>query len=156
MNCCENKNIIKEKEMNFCTNCGTIHDYHWIMFDIRYDDYNSTITNMLKHRKSCYKRIKYLRKSFDYLDNNIILYLDESLEKIKNFNKMKRISINKYLNSLYKYYCEKSDIEYKPLINKNVIKLNENIIEIIDKVYNKYPLIKLIEDSLYDFDTIYI
>ena len=30
---------------------------------------------------------------------------------------MKRISINKYINSLYKYYCEKADIEYKDLIN---------------------------------------
>ena len=30
MNCCENKNIIKENEMNFCINCGTIHDYDWI------------------------------------------------------------------------------------------------------------------------------
>ena len=47
---------------------------------------------------------------------------------------MKRISINRYFNSLYKYYCEKSNIQYKPLINKNVIKLNDNIIEIIDKV----------------------
>ena len=114
MNYCENKNIIKEKEMNFCTNCCTIHDYDWIMFDIRYDDYNSTTSNMFKYRKSYYKRIKYLRKRFDYLDNNIILYFNEFLEKIKNFNKMKRISINRYLNSLYRYYCEKSDIEYKP------------------------------------------
>ena len=154
MECCENENIIKEKELNFCTNCGVIHDYDWIKFDISYNDYNSTISNMLKYRKICYKRIKYLRKSFDNLDNNIILYLDESLEKIKNFNKMKRIPINKYLNSLYKYYCEKFDIEYKPLINKNFIKLNDNTIEIIDKVYSKYPLIKVIEDSLYDFDTI--
>ena len=24
MECCENKNIIKEKEMNLCTNCGII------------------------------------------------------------------------------------------------------------------------------------
>ena len=142
--------------MNLFTNCGTIYDYDWIKFDISYNDYNSTISDMIKYRKIYYKRIKYLRKKFDYLDNNIILYLDKSLEKIKNFNKMKRISINKYLNSIYKYYCEKSDIEYKPLINKNVIKLNDNIIEIIDKVYNKYPLIKLTENSLYDFDTIHI
>ena len=35
--------------MNFCTNCGVIHDYDWITFDIRYDDYNSTISNMLKY-----------------------------------------------------------------------------------------------------------
>ena len=95
MECCENKNIIKEKQMKFCTNCGTIHDYDWITFDISCNDYNSTISNMLKYRKSCYKRIKYLRKRFDYLDNNISLYLDESLEKIKNFNKMKRIPIDK-------------------------------------------------------------
>ena len=113
MNCCENKNIIKENEMNFCINCGTIHDYDWIKFDVSYNDYNSTISDMLKYRKICYKRIKYLRKKFGFLDNNIILYLDESLEKIKLYNKMKRIPINKYLNSLYKYYCEKSDIEYK-------------------------------------------
>ena len=70
---------------------------------------------------------------------------------------MKRISITKYLNSLYKYYCEKSKIEYNPLINKNVIKLNDNIIEIIDKVYKKYPMSKKInENILYDFDADYL
>ena len=157
MNCCENKYIMKKKDSKFCINCGVIHDYDWIEFDIRYDDYNSTITNILKYRKSCYERIKYLRKRFDNLDNNIILYLDETLEKIKNINKMKRISINKYLNTLYKYYSEKSDIEYNPLINKLLFKLNDKIIEIIDKVYDKYPLIKkVIENSLHDFDTIYL
>ena len=155
MNCCENKNIIKENEMNFCINCGTIHDYDWIKFDVNYNDYNSTISDMWKYKKFCYNRMKYLRKKFDFLDNNIILYLDESLEKIKLYDKMKRIPINKYLNSLCIYHCEKSDIEYKPLINKNVIKLNENIIEIIDKVYNKYPFIVKVEEE-YDFDTIYI
>ena len=55
--CCENKNIKKEKEMNFCNNCGAIHDYDWIKFDISYNDYNSTISNMLKYRKSCYKKL---------------------------------------------------------------------------------------------------
>ena len=29
---------------------------------------------------------------------------------------MKRISINKYLNNLYKYYCKKAGIEYQNLI----------------------------------------
>ena len=155
MNCCENKNIIKENEMNFCINCGTIHDYDWVKFDVSYNDYNSNISDMWKYKKICYKRVKYLRKKFGFLDNNTILYLDESLEKIKAYNKMKRIAINKYLNTFYKYYCEKSDIEYKPLINKKVIKLNDNIIEIIDRVYNKYPfIVKTIEE--YDFDTIYI
>ena len=27
MECCENKNILKEKEMYSCTNCGVIHGY---------------------------------------------------------------------------------------------------------------------------------
>ena len=37
MECCEVKNIMKKKEMNFCMNCGVIQDYDWIKFDIRYD-----------------------------------------------------------------------------------------------------------------------
>ena len=155
MNCCVNKNIIKENEINFCINCGTIHDYDWIKFDVSYNDYNSTISDMWKYKKFCYNRIKYLRKKFGFLDNNIILYLNESLEKIKTINKMKRISINKYLNSLYKYYCEKANIEYKPLIKRNIINLNNEILEILNKIYNKYPYIIKVEEE-YDFDTIYI
>ena len=154
MNCCQNKNVIKENDMNVCFNCGTIHDYDWIKFDVTYNDYNSTIFDMWKYRKYTYNRIKYLCKKFGFLENNTIKYLDECLEKIKIFNKMKRIPINFYINSLYKYYCEKSDIEYKPLNNKNVIELNENIIEIIDEIYNKYPFIVKVEE--YDFDTIYL
>ena len=30
MDCCENKNIIKKKEMFFCKNSGVIHGYSWI------------------------------------------------------------------------------------------------------------------------------
>ena len=27
MECCQNKNILKDKEMYFCKNCGVIHGY---------------------------------------------------------------------------------------------------------------------------------
>ena len=61
---------------------------------------------------------------------------------------MKRISINKYINSLYKYYCEKADIEYKDLINnKNNFKINKNILKIIDEIYEKYKYIEKNEDD---------
>ena len=33
MECCESKNVIKEKEMFFCTNCATIHGYSLIEYD---------------------------------------------------------------------------------------------------------------------------
>ena len=63
---------------------------------------------------------------------------------------MKRISINKYLNSLYKYYCEKSNIEYKDIIDtKNNFKLNENILKIIDEVYEKYKYIEKNDDDIF-------
>ena len=52
---------------------------------------------------------------------------------------MKRISINKYLNNLYKYHCEKSDIEYKEIVNtKNNFRLNEEIFKNVDEIYDKY------------------
>ena len=79
MNCCENKNIIKEKEMNFCINCGTIHDYDIISNK----NYNMIINNSLL--ESHYIRIKYLRKRFNSLDNDVIRYLNECLNKIKIF-----------------------------------------------------------------------
>ena len=57
MNCCVNKNIIKENEMNYCLSCKTIHDYDWI---INPNNYNHIINNRLL--ESHYIRIKYLRK----------------------------------------------------------------------------------------------
>ena len=49
---------------------------------------------------------------------------------------MKRISISKYLNSIYKFYCDKSSIKYKPIFkNKKIIDLNDDIIKILYKKY---------------------
>ena len=148
MDCCDNKNIIKNKSEFVCTNCAVIHGYEYIPFDFKYEDYNLIVNNMLRYSKSYYKRKKYLMNKCRKIDNNIICFLDESLEKIRILKNMKRISINKYLNSLYTYYCKKSNIEYKDIINtKNYFKLNENILKIIDKVYEKYEYIEKDEDD---------
>ena len=42
---------------------------------------------------------------------------------------MKRISISKYLNSIYKFYCNKISIDYKPIFK------NKKIINIFKKWY---------------------
>ena len=53
---------------------------------------------------------------------------------------MKRISISKYLNSIYNFYCNKSSINYKPIFeNKRIINLNDDIIKILEKNYLEYP-----------------
>ena len=89
------------------------------------------------------------------LDNRINLFLDECFEHIRKHLKLKRFPISKYLNTIYRYYCDKGDIEYKPLNNSKIIKLDDNIIEILNRVYLKYPHIK-IEEPLYDFDVDYL
>ena len=51
---------------------------------------------------------------------------------------MKRISVSKYLNSIYKFYCDKSLIKYKPIFeNIKIINLNNYIFEILEKNYIK-------------------
>ena len=53
---------------------------------------------------------------------------------------MIRISINKYLNNLYKYYCKKANIEYQDLIiTKNNFSINE---EDFNKIYEKYKYVE--------------
>ena len=53
---------------------------------------------------------------------------------------MKRISISKYLNSIYKFYCNNSSINYQPILNnKKIINLNDGIIKILEKNYLLYP-----------------
>ena len=158
MKCCDSKNIINEKEMYLCTNCATIHGYKWIEYDFKFNEYDQNIYNLLKCKDTIYKRREYLNKNYN-LDNRIILFLDECFENIRKHLKLKRFPINKYLNTIYQYYCDKGGIEYKPLIKSltksKIIKLDENIIQILDKVYLKYPHIK-IEEPLYDFDTEYL
>ena len=154
MECCQNKNILKDKEMYFGTNCGVIHGYSWIEYDFKFDEYIQTIYNLLKYENTIYKRKKYLNKKYN-LDNRIILFLDESFENIRKHLKLKRFSISKYLNTIYQYYCDQGDIEYKPLTKSKIIKLDDSIIQILDRVYLKYPHIK-IEEPLYDFDVDYL
>ena len=63
---------------------------------------------------------------------------------------MKRISISKYLNSIYYFYCNKSSINYKPIFkNKKIINLNDDIIEILEKNYLVYLCVKKDEDDYY-------
>ena len=154
MKCCENKNILKEKEMFVCTKCATIHGYTWIEYDFKLKEHDQDIYNLLKCKDTIYKRRKYLNKKYN-LDNRTILFLDESFENIKKHLKLKRFPITKYLNTIYQYYCNKGDIEYIPLTKSKIIELDDNIIEILDKVYLEYPHIK-IEEPIYDFDTDYI
>ena len=53
---------------------------------------------------------------------------------------MKRISISKHLNSIYKFYCDKSSINYQPIFkNRKIINLNDDIIRILEKNYLLYP-----------------
>ena len=154
MECCENKNILKEKEMFVCTNCATIHGYSWIEYDFKFNEYDQNIYNLLKYKNTIYKRKKYLNKKYN-LDNRIILFLDECFENIRNYLKLKRFPISKYLNTIYQYYCNKGDIEYIQLNKSKIIKLDNNIIQILDRAYLKYPHIK-IEEPLYDFDVDYL
>ena len=154
MECCQNKNVIKKKEIFVCTNCCVIHGYTILEYDFKFNEYNENIYNLLKCKNTIYKRKKYLNKKYN-LDNRIILFLDESFENIRKHLKLKRFPISKYLNTIYQYYCSKGDIHYQSLNNSKIIKLDDDIIQILYRVYLKYPHIK-IEEPLYDFDVDYL
>ena len=63
---------------------------------------------------------------------------------------MRRISISKYLNSIYYFYCTKSLINYKTILkNKKIINLNDDIIKILEKNYLEYAHAKKDEDDYY-------
>ena len=152
MDCCNNKNIGCKDGENICINCGTIHDYRYVN-EISFRDYNMNISNMLFYKKTVYKRKKYLyNKCFHIreINENIILFFDKSLEEIRKLYNMKRISISKYLNSIYNFYCDKSLINYKPIFeNKRIIDLNDDIMKILEKNYLLYPYVEKDEDDYY-------
>ena len=60
MDCCLNKNITKVKSEYICKNCSTIQGYEYIHFNYNNDDYDSILKNIIKYKKSCYKRRNYL------------------------------------------------------------------------------------------------
>ena len=128
MNCCNNKNISCKNYENICINCGIIHGYQYIN-EICFKDYDMNMSNILFYKKSNYKRKKYLCNlclHIKEINNNIILFFDNSLEDVRKFYYMERISIRKYLSSIYKSYCNKSSINYQPIFkNKKNINLND-------------------------------
>ena len=152
MECCEDKNITYKNCENVCINCGIIHDYRYVN-ETSFRDYNMNISNMLFYKKTIYKRKKYLfKKCFNIreIDENIILFFDKSLEEIRKLYNMQRISISKYLNSIYNFYCNKSSISYKPIFNnKKIINLNDDIMKILEKNYLLYPYVKKDEEDIY-------
>ena len=152
MDCCENKNITCKNHENVCINCGTIDGYKYVN-EVSFRDYNMNISNILLYKKTIYKRKKYLyNKCFHIkeINNNIILFSDKSLEDIRKLYNMKRISISKYLNSIYYFYCNKSSINYKSIFkNKKIINLNDDIIKILEKNYLEYPHFVKNEDDYY-------
>ena len=71
------------------------------------------MSNILFYKKSIYKRKEYLCNKclhIKEINENTILFFDNSLEDIRKLYNMKRISISKYLNSIYKFYCNKSSM----------------------------------------------
>ena len=145
MNCCNNKNITCKNYEKVCINCGVIHDYEYDN-RISFRDYNMNRINILFYKRTIYKRKKYLFRicfHIKEINNNIILFFDKSLEEIRKLYNMKRISISKYLNSIYYFYCDKSSINYKPIFkNKKIINLNDDIIVILEKNYLNHPYVK--------------
>ena len=81
--------------------------------------------------------------------NFIVLYFSfivqtnyKSLEEIRKLYDMRRISISKYLNSIYYFYCNKSSINYEPILNnKKIIDLNDGIIKILEKIIQNILII---------------
>ena len=65
-------------------------------------------------KKYLYKKCLHIKE----INDNVILFFDNLLEDIRKLYNMRGISISKYLNSIYYFYCNKSSINYKP-ISKN-------------------------------------
>ena len=81
--------------------------------------------------------MNYLNKKLYWTtDRTIIIFLNNGLEEIKNYNFHNRIPFNKYINPIYKYYFKKSNTKYNDLIkSKNNIKLDNNELGLLNKVY---------------------
>ena len=137
MECCDNRNRIF-KDHYVCVSCGIIHGYKYI-HEISMNE-NENNLNKKFISKSFYKRMNYLNKKLYWItDRTTTIFLNQGLEEIKKYYNYYRIPFNKYVNNIYKYFYDKSTIKYNDLIkSKNNIKLDNNEIELLDKVYSKY------------------
>ena len=137
MECCDNKNIIFT-DYYICCNCGVIHGYKYEYGNSYYENENNLNKNFIS--KSFYKRINYLNKKLSLItDKSILIFLNKGLEETKKNNDYNRIPISNYINNIYKYYCERKNIEYSDLVkNKNNIKLDSDEIKLLNDVYLKY------------------
>ena len=80
--CCDNRHIIFI-DYYVCCNCGIIHDYNYIHEISCYENENNSNKNFIS--KSFYKRMNYLNKKLYWItDRTIIIFLNESLEELKN------------------------------------------------------------------------
>ena len=77
------------------------------------------------------------------------------LKILEKNSKLKCFPFSKYLNTIYQFYCIIGDIHYIPLNNYKILKLDDNILQILNEAYLKYPHIK-IEELLYDFNVDYL
>ena len=76
MKYCKSSYIMRYDDKLFCHNCYKIYE-----------------PSIDKKRVVDNSRLKYLRKNFNHLDNNIILFLDESLKKYKHTKILKRYQL---------------------------------------------------------------
>ena len=134
ISCCNKPKLKQYNNKIFCHNC--------------YKDFVKPVSRNVDNT-----RLKYLRKNFNQLDNNIMIYLDRALKEIQTYKNLKRnISIPVYVNSIYNYYCKKYNIEYKPLNNKKLINFDDNIINILNEISDEYPYFNIEND----FERMYI
>ena len=84
------------------------------------------MSNILFYKKPIYNGKKYLYDiclHIKEINDNIILFFDKSLEHIRKLYNMRRISISKYLNSIYNFYCNKSLISYQPIFKNKKLSI---------------------------------
>ena len=150
---CSNTHLEKVNNQVFCFNCYGLYE-SGIKKKTLEKNQCCNDPNIIKTpiqdicRKNC------LNKKYN-LNNRIILFLDESFENIRKHLRLKRFPISKYLNTVYEFYCIIGDIHYIPLNNSKILKLDDNISQILNEAYIKYPYIK-IEKPLYAFDVDYL
>ena len=96
--CCDSKNIIFT-DYYVCTNCGVMHGYKYIHELSCYENENNLNKKFIS--KLFYKRMDYLSKKLYWIaDRIIIIFLNEGLEEIKNYNKYDRIPLTNYINNI--------------------------------------------------------